>query len=247
MSQETIKCDIQQAFVLAAGLGKRIRDYAPDLPKPMVPVAGRSLINRVLDQLKVAGLEEAIINVHYLADKLEAHLATRDDIAIILSDERGQLLETGGGMKKAQPLMNGDAIVGINSDALWLDTWAGKATENTLQAMIKAFDANEMDVLLLMVPLDHARHFEGAGDFHMAADGRLTRRHDAGQQAYVYGGIQIIKPALLKEVAEDCFSLNVIYDKALARGRLFGHLFQGTWMHIGTPDAVQDAEGYFAQ
>ena len=245
---------INQAFVLAAGLGKRIRSYAPDLPKPLVPVAGRTLLDRVLDQVSAANIQDVIINVHYLADKIEGHLKDRQDLTIRFSDERGQLLETGGGMKNAVPLMKPAPIMAINSDALWLDQWQGEALTPALDEMAAAFDSDKMDVLLLLVPLDHARYFTGKGDFLQGADGRLTRRpanypEDAAQEGkpspYIYGGIQILKPNILKEVKQDCFSLNVIYDKAMEEGRLYGHVFKGTWMHIGSPEAVLDAEDYF--
>ncbi len=245
---------ISQAFVLAAGLGKRIRSHAPDLPKPLVSVAGRSLLDRVLDQLAAANIHDVIINVHYLADKIEAHLQDRNDVSIRFSDERGELLETGGGLKKALPLMKPEPILAINSDALWLDHWQETSLEPALTHMMRTFDANKMDVYLLMVPLDHARYFEGKGDFLRDDEGRLTRRPTdypddpsaAGLPLpYIYGGIQIIQPHILKEVEQNRFSLNTIYDNALKKGRLYGHVFGGTWMHIGNPEAVKDAEEYF--
>jgi MurNAc alpha-1-phosphate uridylyltransferase len=234
--------DIRSAFILAAGLGKRMRHLRDDCPKPLMPIYGRTLLDRVLDRVEEADLKDAVVNIHYQADMMEVHLDARTEGPnISLSDESGALLETGGGIKKALNLIPSDPFFAINSDALWIDD----AIENTLSAMKVAWDDDKMDVLLVMVPRDEALYFSESGDFFMDDDGLLTRRGEADTAPFVFGGIQILKKSLFGGIVESRFSLNKIYDYALQEGRAYGHYFKGTWMHIGDPEAVAAAEQYF--
>lgn len=236
------KSEISSAFVLAAGLGTRMRHLNDQCPKPLMPIAGRTLLDRVLDHIKEAGLKDAVVNIHYQADKVEDHLKSRTEGPnIILSDERGKLLETGGGVKKALGLISSETFFAINSDALWTDD----TIENTMLAMKTAWDPEKMDVLLVMVPTDEALYFKGAGDFFVDKKSRLSRRGTAESAPFMFGGIQILKKSLFKGISENRFSLNKIYDEALRNGRAYGHAFKGVWMHIGDPEAVDEAENYF--
>lgn len=233
---------IDTAMILAAGKGKRMRPLTDDLPipvpKPMVEIAGRTLIDRVLDRLEESGIRNIVVNVHHMADMLEGHLRARMP-EIHISDERDALLETGGGVKRALPLLGDGPAFVINSDALWVDD---KDDESTLARMAAAWNSDRMDVLLLMVPTGQLHDYRGNGDFHMAEakadDGRLTRQQGDTPAEYLYGGVQVLKPALLEGVAEDAFSLNRIYDIAAARGRLCGLRMKGEWLHVGTPEAA---------
>jgi MurNAc alpha-1-phosphate uridylyltransferase len=226
------------AFVLAAGLGKRMRPLTATRPKPLVEVAGKALIDHVLDRLRSAGVGKIVINVHYLADALEAHLKARaSDFDVKISDERKQLLETGGGLIHADPLIGADPFLVINSDNYWVD---GPA--DTIHLLASLWREEEMDALLLLVPLARAGNHHGQGDFHMKADGRLERREKGKVAPYVVTGIQIVSKRLLRGAPEGPFSTNILWDRAIAEGRCFGAVHQGLWFDVGNPAAIKATE-----
>ncbi|MFN3287207.1 MAG: nucleotidyltransferase family protein [Sphingomonadaceae bacterium] len=230
------------AMVLAAGLGKRMRPLTATRPKPLVEVAGATLIDHALRRVAEAGVPNAVVNVHYMADRLEAHLARRNPgLEISISDERAQLLETGGGVARALPLIEGDPFFVVNSDNLWID-----GARPSLRSLAEAWDADRMDALLLLVPLARATGYEGQGDFHMDPAGRLTRRRERRVAPYVFSGVQLLARRLFEAVPEGPFSLNLLYDRALAEGRLFGLSHGGLWFHVGTPEAVGETESALA-
>ena len=225
------------AMVLAAGLGTRMRPLTDTKPKPLVPVAGKPLIDHVLDRLADAGVERAVVNVHYLADALERHLASRQRPQIVISDERGSLLGTGGGIAKALPQLGDAPFFLVNSDTLWLD-----GVKPNFIRLADAFDAAAMDALLLLASATGSVGYEGRGDFAMASDGRLQRRGERDVVPFVYAGAAILSPALFAAAPTGAFPLTHLFDRAGDQGRLFGLRLEGVWMHVGTPDAVTAAE-----
>lgn len=229
---------VTRAFVLAAGLGKRMRPVTATVPKPLVEVAGKALLDHALDRAAEAGIGTAVVNVHYLADLIEGHLAARAGRPeIVVSDERAALLETGGGIRKALPLIGPDPFVVLNSDSFWLEG----PTPN-LARLIAAWDADRMDCLLLVAPTATSLGYEGAGDFLMDADGRLERRGERTVAPFIYAGVAILKPELFAGTPEGAFSLNLLFDRAIDAGRLYGMRLDGQWLHVGTPDAIRAAE-----
>ena len=232
----------RSAMILAAGLGKRMRPLTDDRPKPMIEIAGRCLIDHALDRLAEAGINRAVVNLHYMADLLEAHLKARSgEPGIQFSDERGALLDTGGGVKKALGLLGEKAFFVLNCDMMWLD-----GGENTLARMAQAWREDSMDALMLMVPVDMATGYAGSGDFHMDVEKRLTRRSENESAPYLYGGMHILHPRIFAGFTEPAFSLNRAWDRALETGRLFGIAHSGHWMHVGTPAAAKEAEDLLA-
>jgi N-acetyl-alpha-D-muramate 1-phosphate uridylyltransferase len=227
---------IHTAMILAAGLGKRMRPITDTLPKPLVEIGGRSMLDHALDRATEAGIETAIVNVHYLADLVEARLAARTAPRIIVSDERGQLLETGGGIKKALPLLGPDPFLLMNSDSLWLE-----GPRANVGALIGAWKPAQMDILLLLAASANSVGYDGFGDFSMDADGRLARREERRMTPFVYAGVAILKPELFVDTPEGSFSLNLLFDRAIDKDRLYGLRLDGQWLHVGTPDAVHEA------
>ena len=225
------------AFVLAAGLGTRMRHLTEAVPKPMVQLNGVTLIDRVLDRIADAGIQQAVVNVHYLADVLEKHLAKRDRPKITISDERGVLLETGGGVMKAWPQLSSGPFLIHNSDSVWIET-AGR----NLDRLCAAWDGDKMDSLMLLAPIAHSIGYDGHGDFAMDADGHLARRGDNRQVPFVFAGVSIAHPRLFDGAPAGRFSLNKVWDRAIDAGRLYGLRLDGIWMHVGTPEAVDEAE-----
>lgn len=233
---------LDTAMVLAAGLGKRMRPLTATRPKPLVPVAGKPLLDHALDRLKAAGVKRAVVNVHYLADALEAHLKRRvQGIEIIVSDEREQLLETGGGLVKALPLIDEDPFLVVNSDNLWID---GPA--DSIRALAARWNDAEMDALLLLVPLARANCHTGRGDFHMDGSGRLSRRKPGRVAPFVFTGVQIVSKRLFEGARAEPFSLNLLWDRAISQGRAFGLVHNGLWFDVGTPPAVKRTEAILA-
>lgn len=224
------------AFVLAAGMGRRMRHLTADRPKPMVALGGRPLVDHVLDRLVAAGVTRAIVNVHYKAEVLLAHLRSRARPHIAISDERAQLLDTGGGVVAARELIGADPFFIHNSDTVWLERVAN------LDRMIEAWDPARMDSLLLLAERSASIGYDGAGDFVLHGDGRLGRRPADTQVPHVFAGVSIAHPRLLDGAPAGPFSLNVPWDRAIANGRLFGLVLDGLWMHVGTPAAVVEAE-----
>ena len=225
------------AMVLAAGLGTRMRPLTDTTPKPLVKVAGKALIDHVLDKLAAAGVKTAVVNVHYLADQIERHLAKRKKPRIVISDERGLLLDTGGGVTKALPLLGDAPFIHVNSDTLWLDG----ETPN-LTRLAQGFDPAKMDALLLLAPAKGSIGYGGSGDFSLHADGRLVARVAGTQAPLVYAGAAVLSPALFEHAPEGAFSLTALFERAAAKGRLHGLTIDGRWMHVGSPDAIALAE-----
>lgn len=229
------------AMVLAAGIGKRMRPLTDVLPKPLVRLGGRALIDRVLDRLALAGIERAIVNVHYMADELEHHLVGRSKPRIVISDERDALLDTGGGLVRALPLLGPEPFLVHNSDSVWLE-----GPHDNLDTLIGTWDPDRMDSLLLLAASAGSLGYEGSGDFTMAADGRLSRRAPGSVAPFVFAGVSIAHPRLFEGAREEIFSLNVLWNQAIARGRLYGVRLDGSWMHVGTPGALAEAESALA-
>jgi MurNAc alpha-1-phosphate uridylyltransferase len=227
----------RKAIVLAAGIGKRMLPITATMPKPLVKVAGRSLIDFALDKLHEAGVETVVVNVHHFADMLEAHLRGRETPRIVVSDERAELLETGGGVKKALPLLGTDPFITFNSDSLWIE-----GQEPNLLRLVQAWDPDRMDILMLVAPLSTSIGFEGRGDFHQDPDGRLRRRGTDDSAPFAYAGVAIVKPELVHGTPDGAFSANAFYDRAIAKERLYGLCLEGQWLHVGEPQAIAEAE-----
>ncbi|MDO8423860.1 MAG: nucleotidyltransferase family protein [Parvibaculum sp.] len=230
---------IKRAMVMAAGKGTRMQPLTDTMPKPMVPFMGRPLIDHVLDRLAAAGIEEVIVNTHHFADVLEAHLTSRHHPRIVLSDERAQLLDTGGGAKHAIALLGDEPIITFNSDSVWAEP------EGTnLRDLMAAFEPERMDALLMIADAARTIGFVGRGDFHMDGEGQLTRRKPDETALCMFAGVQIIKPQLFADGPDGPFSTNLIWDRLIGRGTLFGHAMQGTWMHVGSPPDLAAAEAF---
>lgn len=228
---------IESAMVMAAGLGKRMRPLTATRPKPLVRVADKALIDHSLDRIAAAGIRHVVVNVHYLADALEAHLAQRRDLSITVSDERAALLETGGGLVKALPHLAGDPILCANSDNIWTD---GPA--DTIRQLAANWDGERMDALLLLIRHASANGHGGRGDFHMDARGRVTRRRPGRIAPFVFTGVQLVSRRFLRDAPTGAFSTNILWDRAIAEGRLFGLSHQGQWFDVGTPAAIAPTE-----
>lgn len=238
---QTTTPPIRRAIVLAAGLGKRMRPITDTLPKPLVAIGGKTMLDHALDRLAEAGVERAVVNVHHLPERIEQHLAARQRPQIIISDERSLLLETGGGAKKALPELGTAPFFSVNADSLWSENGV-----SNLSAMAEAWDPARMDLLLLLSEREGSVGFDGAGDFFRDGEGRLTRRGKATGAPFVYAGVAIIKPELFADTPEGSFSFNLLFDRAITAGRLFGHELDGRWLHVGTPEAIPLAEVAYA-
>ena len=224
------------AMVMAAGLGKRMRPLTATTPKPLVRVKGKPLIDYALDRLADAGVGKAVVNVHYLADALEAHVIERELPKVVISDEREELLETGGGLIKAQDQLP-DPFFCLNADNIWLD-----GPQNAFADLSARWDPEAMDALLLVVPHARAENFAGKGDFHMDALGRLSRRQTGRIAPFIYTGIQLVSKRLLRDAPEGKFSTNILWSRAIEEGRLFGLSFTGLWFEVGIPQAIKPTE-----
>jgi MurNAc alpha-1-phosphate uridylyltransferase len=222
-------------MVFAAGLGTRMRPITDRTPKPLVSVAGRTLIDRALDEFEEAGVETAIVNVHHLADQIEAHLASRARPRIVISNERDLLLDQGGGIKKALPLIGDAPFFICNTDAFWID-----AARSNILALAEAFDADRMDAALLLAPTQESVGIDWGGDFDLDAQGRIVRRE--GPKPYVYAGVGLMKPQLFAGVADDVFKLAPFFFEAARKGRLYGVVSSGLWLHVGAVAAIDEAE-----
>ena len=233
----------RRAMVLAAGLGLRMRPLTDSRPKPLIDVAGRSLLDRVLDQLQAAGISDIVVNAHYLAGQIEAHVAARTvGLAKITVSVEAERLETGGGVAKALPLLGDEPFFVVNGDVLWQD-----GPRPTLTSLAEAWNGAAMDALLLLHPTATAFGYDGTGDFLIAADGRLSRPVEGAGAPYLFAGIQILSPAVWTGLPVPPFSLNWIYDRAAAAGRLFGLVHAGSWFHVGTPEDLALAEAELAR
>jgi N-acetyl-alpha-D-muramate 1-phosphate uridylyltransferase len=227
----------KRAMVLAAGLGTRMRAFNGQIPKPLVQVGGKPLIDYVLDRLTEEGVERVVVNVHHLADQIERHLSHRSRPPIVLSDERTELLGTAGGVIKALPQLGDAPFFHINSDTIWID-----GVKPNLHRLADAFDAARMDALLLVAPTASSIGYTGRGDFSMAPDGVLARRGEREIVPFVYAGAAILTPAFFAGVAPGPSSMTPLFDRAAEAGRLCGLRLEGVWMHVGTPDAIKAAE-----
>jgi MurNAc alpha-1-phosphate uridylyltransferase len=224
------------AMMLAAGLGTRMRPLTLSRPKPLIEVAGRSLIDRGMDALERAGAELVVVNKHYLPDQIEAWAKARTGPRIAVQDESDLILDTGGGVARALPLLGDEPFFVLNSDSFWVD---GPAP--ALERMRSAWDGAKMDCLLLLAAKSRSVGFDGPGDFDIDGTGRLARR--AGDTAeLIYAGAYLVHPRLFADAPQGVFSMNVLWNRAIAQGRLFGIEHDGWWLHVGTPDAIELAE-----
>lgn len=227
------------AMVMAAGLGKRMRPLTATRPKPLIQVAGQALLDHVFDRLRAAGVKRAVVNVHYLADALEGHLLNNvHGIDVVVSDERKQLMETGGGIVQARDLLGDKPFIVVNADNLWVD-----GPVDTIRLLASHWDDARMDALLLLVPLARANNHGGQGDFHLDAQGRITGRRKPGRVApFVYTGVQIMSPRLIHDWPDGPFSTNLFWTRAIEAGRAYGLVHQGLWFDVGTPGAIASTE-----
>ena len=233
------------AMVLAAGLGTRMRPLTNDRPKALVEVAGRALIDHVLDRLAEAGVRTAVVNVHWFADRLESHLAARGrGPEIVISDEREILLETGGGLKKAAPLLGDDPVFVANIDSVWTDNGVDRG--DALNQLARLWNPSIMDAALLLARREGSIGFEGDGDVFLAEDGRLTFRGEAASAPFAYMGVHICRPDYVADGPEGPFSLSPFWRRSAAEGRLYGCVLDGDWMHVGDPQARDAAEAKLA-
>jgi MurNAc alpha-1-phosphate uridylyltransferase len=232
----------RHAVVLAAGLGTRMRAFSDKIPKPLVQVGGKALIDHVLDRLADAGVEDTLVNVHYMADQIESHLAGRRRPLIVISDERAELLGTGGGVVKMLDRLGDAPFFYMNSDTLWIE-----GVQSNLHRLAQAFDPVRMDALLLLAPTATSIGYNERGDFAMTADGRLRRRPERQVVPFAYASAAIFSPALFREAPKGVFSLTQLFDRAAEAGRLHGLRLEGIWMHVGTPQAIAEAEAAMAE
>jgi MurNAc alpha-1-phosphate uridylyltransferase len=229
--------NISRSMVLAAGLGTRMRPLTDTLPKPLVPVAGKALIDHVLDRLAGSGVTDAVVNVHHKADAIESHLKSRTRPRIHISDERGELLDTGGGVVKALKALGAAPFFHVNSDTIWIEG----VTPN-LGRLAATFDPAHMDAVVLLAATATSIGYDGRGDFAMGPDGRLRRRAEREVVPFVYAGAAVLSPAMFADAPQGAFSLNRLFDRGIEAGRLYGLRLEGTWMHVGTPVAIKAAE-----
>jgi MurNAc alpha-1-phosphate uridylyltransferase len=227
----------RRAMVLAAGMGTRMRPLTDTMPKPLVKVDGKALLDHVLDRLAAEGVERAVVNVHHFADQIIEHVADRRRPQITISDERGLLLDTGGGVVKALPELGSAPFYHLNADTIWID-----GVKRNLARLAETFDPAIMDALLLLAPTAGSIGYDGRGDFNMASDGRLRARPERQVAPFVYAGAAILSPALFAGAPDGKFSLTTLFTRAAETGRLFGLRLEGLWMHVGTPEAIGAAE-----
>jgi N-acetyl-alpha-D-muramate 1-phosphate uridylyltransferase len=231
--------EIKRAMIMGAGHGTRMAPLTDDKPKPLVRFMGKPLIDHALARLSAAGVEEVVVNVHAHAGLLEAHLERISTPKIVISDERDELLDTGGGVKKARALLGDDPIITFNSDSVWIE-----GRRPTLTRMMGAWDPEHMDALLMIASATNTIGEVRRGDFTMEPDGRLVRREEQSVAPFMFAGVQIVNPTLFDEGPDGAFSTNLIWDKAIERRRLFGLRMEATWMHVGTPGDLADAERF---
>ena len=230
-----------RAMIMAAGLGTRMRPLTDDRPKPLVSLGGKALIDHAIDRLVAAGVTTIVVNLHYKAEMVKEHLAGRKDVEILYTDESDGLLGTGGGVGKALTYFGGEPFFIHNSDTVWVEGY-GKA----LERMKARWDPENMDALLLMAPMVTAMGYEGTGDFMMDGAGRLSRVPPGRVSPFAYPGVQIVHPRLFDNAPSGGFSTNILWDRAIEKERLFGVRLDGVWIHVGTPQAVAEAEEFLA-
>ena len=230
------------AMVMAAGLGTRMRPLTDDRPKALVEVAGKALIDHMLDRLADAGVETAVVNVHYFADLVETHLASRTHPRIVISDERDGLLETGGGLRKARPLLGDDPIWVANIDAIWTED-AGPVLDH----MARVWNPETMDCCLLVARMERTLGFDGPGDFFLDGAAHIAFRGEAATAPYAFAGVQITKPQIVDAQPIEPFSLRRVWRPLASAGRMSGAVLAGFWMHVGDPQALKEAEAALAE
>ena len=230
-----------RAIILAAGLGTRMRPLTNDRPKPLVEVRRKALIDHAIDRLVDAGVKMIVVNVHYRAEMLKAHLADRRDVEIHISDETEALLDSGGGIAKVLPLFESEPFFTHNSDSIWVE-----GTGHALDKLKGRWNADEMDALMLVAPTVTSVCYEGRGDFMMDADGLLGRVPEQKVAPFVWTGVQIVHPRLFENAPGRKFSINILWDRAIGNRRLFGQRLDGVWMHIDRPEAIGEAEAFLA-
>ena len=228
-------------MIMAAGLGTRMRPLTNDIPKPLVKVAGKALIDHVIDRLVSAGVKTFVVNVHYKADQMKAHLAKRKDVEIIVSDETDAIMDSGGGIARALPHFKGEPFFHANADTVWVE-----GTVPALERLKARWNTDTMDALMLLAPTVSTVCYEGRGDFMMDADGRLSRVPEGRIAPFVWMSVEIVHPRLFDGAPAGKFSINPLWDKAIAKGRLFGLRLDGVWMHIDRPDAIRESEKFMA-
>jgi MurNAc alpha-1-phosphate uridylyltransferase len=231
---------VTRAMIMAAGFGTRMRPLTDDRPKPLVLVRGRTLLDHAIDRLVAAGVTMVVINLHYRARQVMDHLAKRRDIEIRYSLEE-EILGTGGGVVKALPFFEGKSFFILNSDSVWVEGYV-----SPLLAMQHLWEPERMDGLLLLAAMTSAMGYEGRGDFLLDASGHIARVPERTSSPYAYPGVQIVHPRLFADAPEGVFSTNIMWDRAIAKGRLFGTRLEGVWIHVGTPEAREDAERFLA-
>ena len=231
---------IENAMVLAAGLGTRMRPITNTIPKPLVPIAGKPMIDYALDALAAAGAKRAVVNIHHHADQMIAHLQHREGMEIILSDERDGLMDSGGGLAKGLKLLVPGPVYVMNADLFWIGEREGEPTN--LERLAASFDPALMDMALLCVRLEDTTGHNGKKDFNLAEDGRLSRYRDGDPNPVVYAGAIVMNSTLLDDAPEEPFNLNIYFDRAIAAGRLHGLMLEGQWLTVGTPEAIGEAE-----
>ena len=231
---------IKNAMVLAAGLGTRMRPITDTIPKPLVKIAGKPMIDYALDALVEAGAETIVVNVHHHAEQMIAHLENRADAEILISDERSELMNYGGGLAKGLKLLGPEPVFVLNADLFWVGEQRGEMSN--LRRLSSFFDPARMDMAMLCVQLENTTGHNGRNDFSMDADGRLTRFANGPGEPVVYAGAIAMMPALLADAPDEAFNLNIYFDRAIAAGRLYGLILEGHWITVGTPEAIAEAE-----
>ena len=231
-------CLPRHAMVLAAGRGERLRPLTETTPKPLIPVSGRTLIDRIIDRLAEAGVEQVTVNLYHLGEQIEAHLKAHAAPTIRFSPEEARL-ETGGGVRNALPTLGAEPFFVANGDILWLN-----GTGDTLHRLAAAWDDAAMDGLLLVHATVDAHGYAGRGDFCVDPLGLLSRRPEGEVSPYLFTGLQILHPRLFAGAPDGAFSLNLLYDRAIENGRLYGLAHDGEWFHVGTPEGLAEAEAY---
>jgi len=229
-------------MILAAGLGTRMRPITDTMPKPLVRVSGKTLLDYGLDALVRSGVPDVVINTHHFGDQIVQHVETREDIAIQISDESRQLLDSAGGIINALSMLGPDPFFLLNADSFWLEGF-----KPNLLHLAEQWDPEEMDILLLLADMNAAVGFTSKGDFTMDVDGRLKRRQEHTVAPYAYAGAAIVHPRVFEGVEEGPSSINRQFDEALERRRLFGLRLEGLWLHVGTPEAIREAEEAIAK
>jgi MurNAc alpha-1-phosphate uridylyltransferase len=231
---------IRQAMVLAAGLGTRMRPVTNTIPKPLVRIAGKPMIDYALDALAAAGVKKAVVNVHHLADQMIAHLGAYDRLEIVVSDERDELMNSGGGLAKGLKLLSREKVFVMNADLFWIGERKGEPSN--LERLAAFFDPDTMDMALLCVRIEDTTGHNGKNDFSLGSDGRLERHCDGLPNPVVYAGAIVMKPSLLDDAPDDAFNLNIYFDRSIKDGRLHGLVLDGHWLTVGTPEAIFEAE-----